>query len=132
MDSTQRYHCSQDANIGSQSHGLQINNLLFQAFDQEKMLCVTGSPAAVTQLSPAKSDKKAASPGSSWALRALKQSSTKQTQMLEALLHQQLQKQLLCSSNPVMIPVPGHQVMFRWVGRVVTIVMVSDPLKHGC
>ena len=48
-------------------------------------------------------------------MRALKHSSTKQTEMLETLLHQHLQNQLLLSGNPVIAPVLGHQIMFRWV-----------------
>ena len=74
---------------------------------------LTGLPVTVNQASPAKAAAKAASPASGWALRALKQNSSKQTQMLEALLKQHLQKQLLLTGNPVVVPVLGHQCVFR-------------------
>jgi len=72
---------------------------------------LAGLPAAVS--SPGNSAAKAASPATSWALRALKQNSSKQTHMLEALLMQHLQKQLLLVGNPVIVPVLGHQCVFR-------------------
>lgn len=72
----------------------------------------TGLPATCSQASSSKASPKA-SPQSSWALRALKQSSPKQTQMLQALLKQHLQKQLLLAGNPVMVPVLGHKCVFR-------------------
>lgn len=74
---------------------------------------LTGLPATVNQASPAKAAAKAASPAAGWALRALKQNSSKQTQMLEVLLKQHLQKQLLLTGNPVVVPVLGHQCVFR-------------------
>lgn len=64
-------------------------------------------------MSPAKAATKAASPASSWALRALKQNSSKQTHMLEGLLKQHLQKQVLLTGNPVVVPVLGHHCVFR-------------------
>ena len=75
--------------------------------------CVpAGLPATWKQALPSKPSPKA-SPQTSWALRALKQSSSKQTQMLESLLKQHLQKQLLLAGNPVVVPVLGHQCVFR-------------------
>ncbi|KAL0025898.1 hypothetical protein WJX77_000494 [Trebouxia sp. C0004] len=73
----------------------------------------TGLPAVVLQQSAAKAATKATSPASSWALRALKQNSSKQTHMLESLLMQHLQKQLLLPGNPIIVPVLGHCCVYR-------------------
>lgn len=73
---------------------------------------LTGLPATCSQVLTARASPKA-SPQSGWALRALKLNSAKQTQMLEALLKQHLQKQLLLAGNPVIVPVLGHHCVFR-------------------
>ena len=84
-----------------------------QAPFSDGLYAPAGLPAACTQASPSKASPAAASPQSSWALRALKQNSPKQTDMLEALLKQHLQKQMLLAGNPVIVPVLGHKCAFR-------------------
>lgn len=65
------------------------------------------------QGTPNKSTPRSASPQGSWALRALKQSSAKQTDMLQSLLAQHLQGQALLAGNPVVVPALGHHCIFR-------------------
>lgn len=90
-----------------------------------------GLPAVVIQASPAKAATKATSPASSWALRALKQNSSKQTHMLESLLMQHLQKQLLLTGNPIVVPVLGHCCVFRLVRVAVHALPVSSAIPTG-
>ena len=92
-------------------------------------LLPAGLPAVVIQASPAKAATKATSPASSWALRALKQNSSKQTHMLESLLMQHLQKQLLLTGNPIIVPVLGHCCVFRSVH--ITALPVSSIMPTG-
>ena len=90
-----------------------------------------GLPAVVLQASPAKAATKAMSPASSWALRALKQNSSKQTHMLESLLMQHLQKQLLLTGNPIIVPVLGHCCVFRSVHVTVHAVPATSAMPSG-
>ena len=74
---------------------------------------ISGLPAAVVPASPSKQASPARSPNSAWALRALKQGSAQQAAMLQSLLDRHLQGQLLLAGNPVLVPVLGHNVLFR-------------------
>ncbi len=90
-----------------------------------------GLPAVVIQASSAKAATKATSPASSWALRALKQNSSKQTHMLESLLMQHLQKQLLLTGNPMVVPVLGHCCVFRSVHVTAHALPASSAMPSG-
>ncbi|DBA80088.1 TPA: hypothetical protein ACH3X2_007576 [Trebouxia sp. C0005] len=104
------YKASQPTGLqeGGQKQGSKQKVYMRLMLDQ-----TTGLPAVVLQASPAKAVTRATSPASSWALRALKQNSSKQTHMLESLLMQHLQKQLLLTGNPIIVPVLGHCCVFR-------------------
>lgn len=78
-------------------------------------LWLTGLPAALPQGTPSKPSPSTASPQSSWALRALKQNSAKQTDMLQSVLAKHLQGHALLAGNPVLVPVLGHNCIFRHV-----------------
>lgn len=91
---------------------MQANTQVASKVSYTLCLLPAGLPATWSQPLPSKASPKA-SPQSSWALRALKQNSSKQTQMLEALLRQHLQNQLLLAGNPVVVPVLGHHCVFR-------------------